>query len=50
MKIKIMEIISKNRKILTVNNETILNFEINNTEISFTLTRDKLREMFSVYQ
>lgn len=45
MKIKIMEIISKNRKILTVNNETILNFEINNTEISFTLTRDKLREI-----
>lgn len=45
MKIKLIEIISKNRKILTVNNETILNFEINNTEISFTLTRDKLREI-----
>lgn len=44
-KIKIMETISKNRKILTVNTETVITFEIGEEEISFNLSRDNLKEI-----
>lgn len=45
MKIKIMEAISKNRKILTVNTEAVISFEIGDEEISYVLSRDKLKEI-----
>ena len=46
-KIKLLQVIEKSRKMITVNKESVINYEVGDSYINYVLTREKFKEIIN---